>query len=392
MSLYAAEAHARTDREEVLLSRLFGTLKMLDRETYLATLLCEAGIDVAPGEYASLQIQFWPELGPSSPDLALESDSFLVFVVGWDRERVRREELLPLVLAGRKLSPRFHLLVVTDGNTTPPGIEDVRADLRPSREPPCRWLGWPKIYEILHHHLGKRGEAPPARDLIEDLLGLLASEGRAPFVGFGPALLRSYRDALSTADRMTAAARLLAGDLDARLQNEGIRRISTRESAAADLPAFAARTLDLEYADESWDAGVVSVGTLFLQADLLVGEVRAGFRCNATDPSVRALLVEGRSRIAEALGAREEVLVRVSGRERPGDPCRDATALALLETQNGGARIERVELLSIRDGTEAGVVSSLVKDLAFFRDLALSVPLLPLPRVNGESPFVVAGQ
>jgi len=391
LSLYAAEAHARMNREEVLLSRLFGTLKMVDRETYLAALLGEAGVEVAPGEYASLQIQFWPELGAASPDVVLESESLLLFVVGWVRERVRREELLPLVRAGWKLSPRFHLLLLTDGSAPPHGIDEVHAELRSTRDAPCRWLGWSRVYEILYRRLRERGEPPPARDVIEDLLGLLAAEGRAPFLGFDPGHLRGYREAVSAADRLTAAARLLAADLDGRLLGEGIRRISTRGHAPADLPAFAARALDLEFADESWDAGVLSAGRLFLRVDLLAGEVRVGFRCDATDASAKALLVEGRSRIAELLASREELLLRAAGPENAEDPSRDASALALLETQNGGARIERVELLSIHDGTKEDVVPSLVKDLASFRDLALSIPLLPLPRVNGESPFVIAG-
>jgi hypothetical protein len=392
VSLYAAEEHARTDREEVLLSRLFGTLSMLDRESYLDPLMKGAGIEIAPGEYASLQIQFWPELGPSGPDVVLESDSLLVFVAACDRERIDRDEMIGLARSGRKLSPRFHLLVLTDGTLPPPEIDEVNSAFRPQREPPCRWLGWPAVYGAFHRRLREGGEKQPVRELVQNLLGLLAAEGRAPFVGFDPFVLRGYREALPAIDRMHASVRLLVAELDGQLQNEGIRRISIEGHGLPDLPSAAARVLDLDYADETWDAGVVTSGALFLQVDYSGGEVEVGFRCRAAKPAAKALLVEGRSRIAELLSAREDVLIRVSGAERPGEPSREASKLALLETQNGGGRIERVELFSVHDGTLEDLVPSLIKDLIGYRDLALSLPLLPLPRVNGESPFVVAGQ
>ncbi len=392
MSLYAAEEHGRTDREEILLSRLFGTLAMLDREAHLAPLLQAAGIEAAPGEYAAIQIQFWPELGACRPDIVLESDSLLVFVIARDRDRIDRENLLALARSGWKLSPRFQLLLVTEGSTAPIEIEEVNAALRLPREAPGRWIGWRAVYELLHKQLREAAEKAPAQDLIADLLGLFAAEGHAPFVGFDPAVLRGYREALPAVDRMAASVRLLAADLDAHLQNEGIRRVSMDVRGGAEPSVAAARAIDLDYADESWDAGIVSGGTLFLRVDFLLGEVHAGFRCRATEPSSKALLVEGRSRIAELLVAQGELLLKVYGAEGEGEASREASRLALLETQNGGGRIERVEIYSVHDGTRDDLVPSLLKDLTAYRDLALSIPLLPLPRVNGESPFVVAGQ
>jgi hypothetical protein len=392
VSLFAAEAHARTDREEVLLSRLFGILEILDREAYLGPVLREAGIEIAPSEYASMQIQFWPEMGSCGPDVALESDSLLVFAIGRERERVDRDELVALARGGRKLSPRFHLLVLTEGAASPPEVEEANAAFPAHREPPCRWLGWPSVFGILHRRLREAGEKPPVRGLVEDFLGLLAAEGRAPFLGFDPHLLREHREALPAVDRMAATARLLVSDLDARATADGIRRISVHGDENDDLPGRAARALDLDYADEAWGAGIVRCGSLFLRVDLLAGEIEVGFRSRTVEPAARALLVEGRQRIAGILGEREDVFLRTSGAEGPGELARDASALAPLETQNGGSRIERVEILTVHDGTREDAVPSLAASLASHRDLARSIPLLPLPRTEGESPFVVAGQ
>ncbi len=392
MSLYAAEAHSRTDREEILLSRLFGTLDILDREIYLADLMKKAGIEVPPAEYPSVQIQFWPEIGACSPDVVVEGESFLIYVVGARRDRFDREKLNLLADGGWKLSPRFHLLVITDGEEAPPEIDQMNDAIPTHREAPLRWLGWPSIYLSLYNRLKESPDPSPARGVAEDLLGLLAAEGRAPFVGFEPTALREYREVIPVYDRLHASVGLLLSDLDTRLQGEGIRRISPHRNAAADRTGPAPRSFLAEYADETWDPSIVSVGELFLDVDCLSGEVRTGFRCNLAEPSARALLVEGRNRIADVFRENEEVLIRITGEKEEKEPGRDTSLLALLETQNGAGWIEGVEILSIHDGTRDDLVPLAVQSLTAFRDIALSIPLLPIHRVNGESPFVVAGQ
>ncbi|MBN1825885.1 MAG: hypothetical protein JW958_06425 [Candidatus Eisenbacteria bacterium] len=391
MSLYAAEAHARTTREEVLLSRLFGTLEIVDREAYLGEILRQAKVEIPAREIASTQIQFWPELGHGSPDVILESDSLLLFVVGWDPGRFDKRKLHLLVENGWKLSPRFNLLLISDGNAAPPEVEELNQDLPGHREAPFRWVGWRSIYRTLYQSLRERKEEAPAKELVNDLLGLLAAEGRAPFIGFHDAVLRDYRESLPAIDRLQTSVRLLLSDLERHLQGSGIQRISPRDGKDEDMPWQAPRVLHQEYADESWDPRLLSVGGLFLRVDYVVGEVRVGFKSNLHDPSAKALLVEGRSRIAEDLHEKEEILLRLVGEEGKEEPCKDASLLARLETLNGAASINGVELLSVFDGARDDLVPFLAESLTTFRDLADSIPLLPLHRYSGESPFVIAG-
>ncbi|MFH1278335.1 MAG: hypothetical protein ABIK65_08145 [Candidatus Eisenbacteria bacterium] len=392
MSLYAAETHARTSREEVLLSRLFGTLDLLDRDAYLGGLLREASVDIASGDLPSAQIQFWPELGTCRPDVVIESDSLLLFVVGRGRNEIDADALLLLAERGWKFSPRFNLLVITDGNDSPPELETMATRFPQKKEPPLRWISWSSVYRVLHRRLRETGAGPPTREVLQDLLGLLAAEGLAPFVGFDPSVLRAYRESLPAFDRLHGSARLFVSDLEARLQAAGIRRISMRGEGDGDLSAQAPREVDLDFVDESWNPGIVSVGGLFVHVDYMLGEVRAGFRANLADSSAKALLVEGRSRIAEVFRENEEVFIRMTGEEASPVPGRDPSLLARLETRNGAGRLERVELLSTFDGSEVDVTERVVGALVAFRDIAVNVPLLPIHRIDGESPFVVAGQ
>lgn len=392
MSLYAAEAHSRTGREEVLLSRLFGTLDLLDRGTYLGALMKAAEVDIAHGDLGTAQIQFWPELGACRPDVVLECDSLLLFVVCMEKESIDKARLQALAERGWKFSPRFNLLVITDGNQMPPAVEELAGEFPPQRKPPLRWIAWSSVYQVLHRSLRDKKEEPPTRDVLRDFLGLLTAEGLAPFIGFEPSVLRAYRETLPAFDRLHHSARLFVSDLDAHLQTKEIRRISMRGEGDGDLPAHAPRVLDVAYADESWDPGIVSVGGLFVHVDYLLGEVRAGFRCDLADSSAKALLVEGRSRIAEVFVENEEVLIRVTGEDGAPEPCRDTSLLARLETLNGAGRLEQVEILSTFDGAEEEIIDNVVDALVTFRNIAVSVPLLPIHRVNGESPFVIAGQ
>jgi hypothetical protein len=390
MSIYAAETHDRTNQEEVLLSRLFGTLGIVHRDAYLGALLQEAGVEAAPGDLPSMQIQFWPELGAGSPDLILECESLLLFVSSAKRDEIDRKGLRLLAEHGRKLSPRSQVLLITEGTFVPPIIEDVQQELPARWDSPFRWISWARVYELLYRTVRERGEEPPARDLIEDLLGLLAAHGVAPFMGFDPALLKSYREVLPATDRLLRSVRLFAHDVETQAQAIGIRPVSLHSEEGEEPPVHGPRSLTLHYADESWDPGILSVGTLFLTVDYLVGEIHVGFRSNLTEPAAKALLVEGRSRIGEKISARDDLFLRLGGEESMGEPSREVSLLARLETQEGGNHLRSFELLTILDGTEEEVVHRTLDELATFRGWAADIPLLPLHRVSGQSPFVIA--
>ncbi len=337
-----------------------------------------------------MQIQFWPELGGASPDLILECESLLLFVIAAKREALGKRELRLLAESGRKLSPRSQVLLITEGTSPPPVVDDVVQELPPRWDPPFRWISWARIYELLRRTVRERGEEPPARDLVEDLLGLLAAHGMAPFVGFEPSLLKRYREALPAADHLFRSVRLFAHDVETRSQAIGIRPISLHTERKEEPPVQGPRSITLHYADESWDPAILSVGSLFLALDCLVGEVRVGFRSNLAEPAAKALLVEGRSRIGEKMREREDLLLRLDGEETKGEPSREVSLLARLETQEGGNHLQAFELLTILDGTREEVVHRTLEEMAAFREWAADIPLLPLHRLSGQSPFVIA--
>lgn len=364
---------------------------MINREGYLKELVEKTGIKIAPGDYRSLQMQFWPELGTYSPDVIIEGDSVLLFVVGRSRHEIDAEKLALLAENGWKLSPRFKLLLITEGHTPPECLQEMKDSLPARRESPLCWLSWTEIYTILHRTLRTRDENATTRELIDALLGLFASEQLAPFVGFDSDNLRSYRESLQSLDRVYTTARLLVSDLESKLVDRGIQRISMHAPDRESIQAKAPRSLAVQYADESWDPGVLSGGGLFMKVDYLVGEIQVGFESATTDPRSRALVVEARQRIADLLAEDSRLRLRLSGGKGNGEPGRDASLLAQLETSEGALQISRVELLYLFDGEREDLLPLLVDCLARLRDFAADMPLLPVNRVAGESPFVVAG-
>ncbi len=390
MSLYAAENSDRTGREEVLLSRLFGTLFMVNREGYLGALFDRAGINVAPGDYRAFQIQFWPELGAYSPDLIVEGDSLLLFVVSRPRKSLDPEKLRLLAESGWKLSPRFRLLVITDGSTPPPAMAALEDRLPKNRRPALGWMSWNDVFMTLYGTLRKRDENATTKELIEAFLGLLTSEGLAPFVGFDGEDLKSYRESLPALDRVYSTAKRLIADIESILTTEGIRRISLHGPVEGTLPIRAPRSLLVQYTDEAWDPGVLACGSLILRTDYVVGEVHVGFRSIAADSRARALLVEGRNHISKLFEKRENLRLRLIGSRGGSEPTRETSLIAQLETQEGKG-ITSVEFISVHDGERDDLLPALAEELISLRDFVTDVPLLPLHRTPGESPFVVAG-
>ncbi len=390
MSLYAAEDRARSTREEILLSRLFGTLFMVNREGYLGGLFQKTGMSVAPADLATLQIQFWPELGAYSPDVVIEGDSTLLFVVARRRNALDVENLVRLAENGWKLSPRFRLLLVTDGKTQPGEVEEMENALPKQRRSPLAWIGWSQIYSFVHQTLRSREENATTRELIGALLALFAAERLAPFVGFDGGDLRNYRESIPSVDRVYTTAGLLVSDFDALLAESKIRRISTHTPGVEEIRSKAPRSLEVRYADESWDPAALAGGGLFLKADYLVGEIHLGFESDTTDPRARALLVEARQHIVRLFEKEPDLRVRLAGARKPG-PARDASLIAQLETHEGAARISRVELVYIFDGERDDLLPVMAEKFIALRDFAGRLPLLPLQRQAGESQFVVAG-
>ncbi|NNE10556.1 MAG: hypothetical protein HKN20_18490 [Gemmatimonadetes bacterium] len=390
MSLYAAENRDRTSREEILLSRLFGTLFMVDRSAYLGDLLRRLDVSIPKADLEQLQIQFWPELGVYSPDLIIEGDSHLLFVVSRTRAALGAEKLKALAENGYKLSPRFSLLVITDGRTEPEELADLREVVPGRRDDPYRWIGWSDIYTTLHRQLDTEDETDPARGLINGFLGLLANKGLAPFVGFDEDDLHDYREQLPVMERVFATANVLARDLDHELAEHGIQRISAHAPTSDDLDPRFMHASTFHYVDESWDPGILNCGSLIVRIDFVGGEVHVGFRSNLTDSRSRALIVEARNRISEFFQKDESLLLRLSRGSREAEPTRDAMQVAPIETQEGSA-ITRAELVSIQQSSHEDLVETLVTKLVAMREFVADVPLIPIHRETGKSTFVIAG-
>ncbi len=390
MSLYAAENRDRTSREEILLSRLFGTLFMVDRKAYLGDLLQRLDVSIPKADLDQLQIQFWPELGVYSPDLIIEGDSHLLFVVSRSQATLGAEKLKALAENGYKLSPRFSLLVITDGRTEPEELADLREAVPGRRDDPYRWINWSDIYTALHRQLKTENEHDTTRGLINGFLGLLSKKGLAPFVGFCEDDLRDYREQLPVMERVFGTANLLAGDLDHKLAEHGIQRISSHDPTSDDIDPRVMRTSTIHYVDESWDPGILNCGSLIVRIDFLGGEVHVGFQSNLTDSRSRALIVEARNRIGEFFQRDESLLLRLSRGNREAEPTRDAMQVAPIETQEGSA-ITRAELVSVQGSGQEDLVETLVAKLVAMREFVADVPLIPVHRETGKSPFVIAG-
>lgn len=390
MSLYAAENTDRTSREEILLSRLFGTLFMVDRNQFLVDLLARIDVNIPKADLAQLQIQFWPELGVYSPDLIIEGDSHLLFVVSRRHEAIGAEKLKALAENGHKLSPRFSLLILTDGRSEPEELAELRESIPGRREDPYRWLSWSNVYARLHRRLSEQDCPDATSGLVTGFLGLLTKKNLAPFIGFSEDDLREYRECIPVMERVFGTANLLAGDLDHALAEHGIQRISSHDPASDDIAARALRTSTFHYVDESWDPGILNCGSLFVRIDFLGGEVQVGFQSNLTDSRSRALIVEARNRIGEFFQTDESLLLRLSRGSRDAEPTRDAMQVAPIETQEGSS-ITRAEIVSVQESGQKDLVATLTDKLLAMRAFVSDVPLIPVSRETGKSPFVIAG-
>ena len=113
MSIFEAEVRHRTGDEDILTSRVFGTLSIVDKHTVLAPFLASLGLSLAGEEIPSLTISLWKAYGDTEPDVIIESSAQLIFIEAKLGSPASCEQLEREYKHGRKAKDRFSLFLLT---------------------------------------------------------------------------------------------------------------------------------------------------------------------------------------------------------------------------------------------------------------------------------------
>jgi hypothetical protein len=265
MGLYEAEVRGYTGEEDILTSRVFGTLDVLDRSKFLLPFLQSCDVELPETVNPdSIRFTFWETCGKRTPDVVIRDSSFLLFVENKLGSPVDNQQLRDEYVEGLRLSNGFRLLVVTANHTRPDKVDQAIEQLRGEgfEQPRIAWTNWQQIYSFLrrNRHLGNATEAK----VISDLLAFMEAKGLSTFVGFDQTALKNVSELWPSVNGYLGACSAFFGALANRLQGEGISCIEngyvqeiaqfgSRSSLLRDFRTWVPRSIWMRAWDSEWN-------------------------------------------------------------------------------------------------------------------------------------------
>ena len=179
-----------TQKEDLLTSSVFGTLKNIDRQVGLGGFLNLVGIELAPDELENAEFRFWEKmLDRTEPDVSIRTASTLIFVeakylssLGADPTQLQRE-----FERGRELiqpAQAFHLITVTTDAACPDVLKSFCETLEPHDASNVHWTSWQMIAQLMEQVCGDQRIDVVSRRCAEDLCQLFEHKSLRGFRGF----------------------------------------------------------------------------------------------------------------------------------------------------------------------------------------------------------------
>lgn len=224
MGIFKAELRGHTGNEDVLTSRVFGTLEILDTTKFLIPVLKQCGVELAqeaaPGSFS---FSYWREMGKRTPDVILEDRLNLIFFENKLNTSLGVRQLVEEYEDGVAYHKNLWLIAVTKDWTKPSEVlqkakESLRKEL--GKEPQLQWINWQKIYAILRSNANNGNQTE--QKLVSDLLSLLEVEGLSTFVQFPKEQLDNIVELWPQLPSFLENCCALFGMLSIRLHNKDI--------------------------------------------------------------------------------------------------------------------------------------------------------------------------
>lgn len=259
MGIFEAEVRGCTGEEDILTSRVFGILEILDRTQFLLPILKQCGISLEQdSKPENISFSYWEKMGKRTPDVILKDKSTLIFIECKLGSPLDIHQLTEEYEDGMKDRKDFWLIAVTRDWVEPLQIQKAKEILMKRKngvkEPHIHWVNWQKIYAILHSTT-KSGDQTEEK-LTGDLLSLLEVKGLSTFVQFPEKQLSSIVELWPQTPKLLENCSALFGALSSRLRDKNIvAEDSIRHGWISEALQNFARWMPRWIAMRAWDKG-----------------------------------------------------------------------------------------------------------------------------------------
>ena len=263
MSLFEAEVRRRTGEEDLLTSKVFGSLSILDRKAVLLPFLRSIGFNFTENEIPSLKIELWNIYGNVEPDVIIESSQRLAFIEVKLDSPSSREQLEKEYRQGSKIKKQFSLLLLTKDSRIPQAvIEAKEALIKDFLKAEINWMRWQQIYPILQD-INKGAIDQVSHSLLSEILRLLESKSLRGTTGIRVEWLANSVQSQESLSLLCEEIAIIAQELTSRAVAEGIDPVTPggsssnldrdgRGSSLWEPSNWFTKYLELAYKDSNW--------------------------------------------------------------------------------------------------------------------------------------------
>ncbi len=296
MGIFEAEVRGHRGEEDLLTSRVFGTLEILDKSKFLGPLLQQCGVDLGKDiETSQFVFKYWETAGKRTPDVILKGKSALIFIENKLDTPVDVVQLVEEYEDGTKTHKNFWLIAVSRDYIEPIEIENARSTLaeRGIVDPRIRWINWQQIYSMLRRNAKNGNETE--QKLVGNLISLLKAKGLSTFDRFEKMQLNNVAQLWPDVAKFLDECSTLFQTVSARLADTNIVtddrvRFSYRRRSKIEVPVL--RWIALRYwdGDKGWQVGRLQCLIILIRLNPL--ELAVGYRLNfsGADHSLRQVL------------------------------------------------------------------------------------------------------
>ena len=180
LSIFEAENRNKAGSEDILTSRFFGIMDIVNKKVLLKQFLSILNIPFIETELTDYQFSLWENYGDCIPDAVIESKDTLIFVESKLDAPISEDQLKREFVAVSSSRKKSFLICISKDFDLPTEIKNVREEIDVN----IKWISWKKLYAFLSELTKSDSLNQTEIKLIENLILIFEINRLRGFKGF----------------------------------------------------------------------------------------------------------------------------------------------------------------------------------------------------------------
>lgn len=315
-SIFQAESRGKEKDEDILTSRVFGILNIVNKSLVLGRFLEKVGIKIPKKEVEDAEIRLWEKHGECIPDAVIQTKSRLIFVESKLDSPLSMEQLKTEYKEGKKESESFYLLCISKHFDLPREFETLREELKTDR---LFWTSWQSLYTYLLPIEKSEDLDKTSKALIGDLRTLLETERLRGFSGFKKNQYEKITSTYESFDDFYNELSIFVQELESQLKKRDIELKRTgmtffhRDGRGTRLDSpeeWVTSFVSFAFGRKAWPfKRFWRDNYFFVRFRLDESDLYVGYRLRPDQQSHQNLLIDRKDKLLEYLKGTEDVYV-----------------------------------------------------------------------------------